>query len=198
MSARCCTRSRKPAAKPKARPQTPQIVWRDSRSIGLPYAGRLENGVQLPAFGKDFVTANPLGSGYNPAFRRWGSERLVRLILRVTAQYHRLHPKAPRVVIGDMSLQHGGPFVGYGGLGHKSHQNGLDVDIPYPRKDGAEREPQSVSDIDMKRAQDLVDLWVRAGAQFVFVGPNTGLTGPAGIVQTLVYHDDHMHVRLPG
>jgi len=31
----------------------------------------------------------------------------------------------------------------------------------------------------------------------VFVGPNTRLTGPPGIVQVLWNHDNHLHVRLP-
>ena len=53
-----------------------------------------------------------------------------------------------------------------------------------------------MGDIDHALAQDLVNRFVRAGAQFVFVGPHTGLHGPPGVVETLVYHDDHMHVRI--
>jgi hypothetical protein len=30
-----------------------------------------------------------------------------------------------------------------------------------------------------------------------FRGPRTPLTGPTGVVQSLVRHDDHLHVRLP-
>jgi protein MpaA len=48
-------------------------------------------------------------------------------------------------------------------------------------------------------AQDLVDRFVDAGASNVFVGPSTGLDGPPAIVEELpAYHDNHMHVRLPG
>ena len=40
----------------------------------------------------------------------------------------------------DLSRTHGGKFGrNFGGLGHASHQNGLDADILYPRKDGTER-----------------------------------------------------------
>jgi hypothetical protein len=46
-------------------------------------------------------------------------------------------------------------------------------------------------------AQDLVRRFVRAGAEFVFVGSRTGVTGPPSVVQELVHHDDHMHVRFP-
>ena len=76
-------------------------------------------------------------------------------------------------------------------------QNGVDADVYYPRLDRRERAPRRVSQIDQQLAQDLVDRFVRAGAQIVFVGPSTGLHGPAGVVQVLVHHDDHLHVRLP-
>jgi hypothetical protein len=46
-------------------------------------------------------------------------------------------------------------------------------------------------------AQDLVDRFVAAGAQRVFVGPRVGLRGPRGIVARLAHHDDHLHVRIP-
>ena len=38
--------------------------------------------------------------------------------------------------------------------------------------------------------------FVRAGAIKVFVGPNVGLRGRRGVVEVLVHHDDHLHVRL--
>ena len=48
-------------------------------------------------------------------------------------------------------------------------------------------------------ASELVDRSVRAGAQYVFVGPRTGLRGPGKVVLTLANHDDHLHVRIrPG
>ena len=46
-------------------------------------------------------------------------------------------------------------------------------------------------------AQDLVNRFVAAGAQKVFVGPHVGLTGKRGVVSILAYHDDHLHVRIP-
>ena len=48
----------------------------------------------------------------------------------------------------------------------------------------------------MRLAQDLVTRFVRAGAEFVFVGPNTTLHGPPNVVQKLAYHDNHLHVRV--
>jgi murein endopeptidase len=122
----------------------------------------------------------------------------VRTLLAVVDAYAAAHPHAPRVGIGDLSRPHGGDFgPEFGGIGHASHQNGLDADVYYPRLDRRERAPRRVGQIDHRLAQDLVDRFVRAGAQIVFVGPNTGLHGLTGVVQVLVHHDDHLHVRLP-
>ena len=41
-----------------------------------------------------------------------------------------------------------------------------------------------------------MDRFVAAGALTVFVGPNTGLTGPPGVVVALANHDNHLHVRI--
>jgi murein endopeptidase len=121
----------------------------------------------------------------------------VRLIERVAVEYQAAHPDAPPVLVGDLSRPHGGVFgSAYGGLGHASHQNGLDVDVYYPRRDRVVRGPWRPAQVDRALAQDLVDRFVDAGAQRVFVGPRVGLRGPRRIVQTLTHHDDHLHVRI--
>jgi murein endopeptidase len=160
----------------------------------------LLNGIRLPAEGRLFFTWDPVKDrSPNRAYRRYGTDRLLRVILDVLRAYSAAHPNAPRVAIGDLSRPHGGDFgKRFGGLGHSSHQNGRDVDIYYPRRDGRERAPRRPAQIDRALAQDLVDRFVRAGAQYVFVGPHTRLRGPHGVVQQLVHHDDHMHVRIRG
>jgi murein endopeptidase len=80
---------------------------------------------------------------------------------------------------------------------HLSHQSGLDVDIYYPRRDGALRAPGSPAAVDHRLAQDLLDRFVAAGAWMVFVGYHTGLRGPERIVIPYPNHENHMHVRLP-
>ncbi len=77
-----------------------------------------------------------------------------------------------------------------------SHQNGLDVDVYYPRLDRALRAPETVAEVDRALAQDLVSRFVGAGAQFAFVGEHVGLRGPAPVVQAIAHHDDHVHVRI--
>jgi murein endopeptidase len=174
------------------------VRWRTSSAVGLPYAGRLVRGVELPESGRDYFTWDAvLKSSPSRTWRRWGTDALIRTVLEVLAEYRAAHPDAPRVGIGDLSRPHGGVFdQRYGGLGHASHQNGLDADVYYPRRDGAERRPFKLSQVDLVLAQDLVDRFVAAGAQYVFVGPRLALTGPRRIVSKLAHHDDHLHVRL--
>lgn len=175
-----------------------QIAWRDSTPVGRPNHGALVHGVQLPAEGADFFSFDPvLGAAPNRDRRRWAVDTTIRSLLRVLAEYRAANPGAPRVGIGDLSRPQGGPFGRrFGGLGHASHQNGLDVDIYYPRDDRLELPPDSVRDIDRRLAADLVRRFVRARATFVFVGPQTKLRrGPKRIVQKLIHHDEHMHVR---
>jgi murein endopeptidase len=178
--------------------QWPVVRWRSSRAVGRPYAGRLVRGVQLPTEGEHFFTWDPiLKRPPNRGWRRWGTDKLVRTLLAVVADYRLANPGAPRVGVADLSRPRGGEFgPRYGGLGHRSHQNGLDVDVYYPRLDRRERRPKRPRQIDFVLAQDLVNRFVEAGAVYVFVGPRTHLHGPRKVVQPLVYHDDHLHVRI--
>jgi murein endopeptidase len=168
-----------------------------SVSLGLPHRGALIRGVQLPPEGEDFFTWDfPLRRAPNRGWRRWAAGRTIATVLAVIAEYRAANIGAPRVGIADLSRPHGGDFgKRFGGLGHASHQNGTDVDVLYPRRDLLELRPSKVAQIDRALAQDLVDRFVAAGAEFVFVGPHTRLTGPRKVVQPLVFHDDHMHVR---
>jgi murein endopeptidase len=174
-------------------PPPAKIRWHQSQALGSPAAGRLLHGVQLPAAGPHYFTWDPLlHRRPDRGWRRWGTDDLVRTLLGVIAIYAAEHPDAPRVGVGDLSRPHGGPF----GPRHASHQNGLDVDVYYPRTDLRERPPRTAVQIDHRLAQSLLDLFVRAGAQLIFVGPNAGLTGPPGVVEVLWNHDNHLHVRI--
>ena len=169
-----------------------------SIAVGKPWNGRLIDGVQLPAAGTDFITWDEvLHRSPNRGWRRWGTDALVVLLDRVTREYREAHPGVPPVLISDLSRPHGGPFGrNYGGLGHDSHQNGLDADVMYPRSDGALRAADRPSEVDRALAQDLVDRFLAAGAVKLFVGPHLHLHGPGSIVIPLAHHDDHVHVRI--
>jgi murein endopeptidase len=174
------------------------IRWRPSRAIGLPFRGRLERGVRLPSEGSTFFTWDPIRKTTpNRDWRRYGTDRLVQTLLDVMGEFQDAHPDAARVGVGDLSRPHGGNFgAQFGWPGHGSHQNGLDVDVYYPRRDRLERAPLRVAQIDHALAQELVDRFVAAGAQYVFVGLSTGLHGPRRVVQAIPLHNNHLHVRL--
>jgi Penicillin-insensitive murein endopeptidase len=165
---------------------SPAVVVPQVGSIaaGATNRGRLINGVQLPASGPDWLALSPPDN-------RWTTDRMLAYLLAVLRDYRIANPGAPQVMIGDLSLPYGGQFAG-----HVSHQNGLDADVFYPRLDRSLQAPRRVADVDRGLAQDLVNRFVAAGAQFAFVGPHVGLGGPAGIVQVLKNHDDHVHVRI--
>ena len=169
-----------------------QVRWRHSTSVGLPWDGRLVAGVELPPEGAHFFTWDPLlRRKPNRTCRRYASDQVVRVVLRIASEFARTHPDAPRLAVGDLSQRGGGRF----GKLHVSHQNGLDVDVYYPRRDRRELPPRLVADVDRRLAQDLVDRFVAAGATKVFVGPRLALRGPADIVQPLWNHDLHLHAR---
>jgi penicillin-insensitive murein endopeptidase len=177
--------------------RTPRVQWRESRPVGSPSAGRLVRGVRLPAGGPGFVTWDPITREFpSRGWRRWGTDDVVRTTMRVLRSYARRHPDARPVVVGDLSRPRGGDFgPQYGFVGHASHQNGLDVDVYYPRRDGRLRPIRDPADVDRGAAQELVDAFVAAGAVKVFTGPSLGLRGPAGVVAPLAGHDNHLHVR---
>jgi len=180
----------------------PSTLFEGSLALGRPMRGALRRGLRFPAStGYAFTWDFPLERSPSRWWRRWGTEKLVRTIQCVLARNDDVHPFGQRIGVADLSRPAGGPFgARYGGLGHASHQNGLDVDVLYPRRDHCECEPVRVSQVDVERSQELVDAFVTAGAQYVFVSPALWrrglLRGPREVVRPLVFHDDHIHVRL--
>ena len=181
------------------RPSAHEVDYRSSVAVGAHEAGSLERGVMLPSEGRTWVSWDPVEREKpNRWWRRWGTDELVRSTLRVVREFAADHPNAERILIGDLSRPEGGDFgTDYGPIGHASHQNGLDVDVYYPRLDGREWTPRLPSQVDVELSQDLVDRFVAAGAEKVFVGPSLALSGPPDVVVPLANHDNHLHFRLP-
>jgi hypothetical protein len=183
-----------PAATP--REVRPRVEWRDSRALGTPNGGSLQNAVRLPDAAPGYYTYDP--ATQRPpggADRTWGTSLLVREVLDLGGWWARTHPVQPRLGIGDLSRQSGGPFTGPV-VGHASHQNGLDVDIRLVRRDGAEA-GAGPDTYDRALTQAVVDRLVARGASLVLIGPSLDLHGPAGVVVRWPNHDDHLHVRFP-
>ena len=165
----------------------------------MPSAGALVRGVRLPAAGRHFATWDPvLRRSPNRPWRRHGTDALVRVVLDVVRSYSAAHPRALPALVGDLSRPRGGDFGRrFGIIGHSTHQNGLDVDVYYPRLDRRPRPPTVPWQVDRALAQDLVDRFVRAGAALVLVGSNVRLTEPAGVVKPFPNHDNQLHARIP-
>lgn len=180
----------------------PSLLTAGSLARGTPNRGTLVRGVQFPAESNVAFTWDfPLGVSPSRPWRRWGTERLVRTLDCVLTQVSLADAFGRPVGVADLSRPRGGPFGSrYGGMGHASHQNGLDADVLYPRLDECECAPTRVAQIDVPRTQQLVSAFVAAGATYVFVSPvlwrQGRLRGPKAVVRPLVYHDDHLHVRL--
>jgi hypothetical protein len=184
---------RRAAQRPLRKPAAayPHVRWDVATSHGLPSAGYLTGGTQLPVEGPDWVTWDPVTDSVpNLPHRLFGNEHVIRSLLDAIARYRTAHPDAPRVVVGDISFRGGGPMDE-----HRSHQNGLDVDVYYPRKDGRLRAPTTTDQIDRRLAQDLLDRFLRLNVEMVFVGYHAGLRGPGGVVVPYPSHENHMHVR---
>ena len=169
-----------------------------SVALGVPWCGHLLNGVALPPVGRGFFTWDfPLRRAPNRYWRRYGTARLLALVQRVMSAYADAHPGLPRIGIADLSLPRGGPFgERYGGVGHLSHQNGLDVDVLYPRRDRTERPARYAWEVDAALAQDLLNRFVAAGVEHVFIGYRVRVYGRWPRVARAAFHDDHMHVRI--
>jgi murein endopeptidase len=90
------------------------------RAVGDHNRGRLVHGEQIQP-GLGYVVRN--------ARESYGTSTTVNLLRRCVRKTRRSSPGMAPIVIGDISLKHGGPF-----RPHKSHQNGLDVDVGYVSK----------------------------------------------------------------
>ncbi len=171
---------------------------RRSVALGTPTAGALRGGVRLPASGPSFRTWDPiLRRAPNRGWRRHGTDRLVGLLERVARAHARAHPGAPPMVIGDLSRPRGGDFgARYGIVGHTSHQNGLDADVYYPRRDGRAAPPDRRGDVDRRLARSLTRRFLAAGAERILVSPTLAVGSPGRGLRIVAGHEDHLHVRI--
>jgi murein endopeptidase len=127
----------------------------------------------------------------------------VEFITKLGVAWNEQNPEGPRLLIGDLSIEGGGPTPkqwgnparGY----HKSHGSGLDFDVQVIRTDNEEK-PRSVTVshrlYDRARTQNLVNLIRQlAGAKFdLILSADEQLHGRnARVEPTHVYH---LHVRL--
>ena len=101
---------------------------RGSRSIGLPFDGRLHRGVELRE--SEYLRRV---TEYEPGGNFYGTWELVQLLERAAYRVARRLPGA-KLSVGELSAPEGGRLPG-----HASHQNGRDVDIAFYMLDGRDR-----------------------------------------------------------
>ena len=75
---------------------------------------------------------------FRPRGHHYGTPRLISFIKETTSLWKKLDPSTERLQIGDLSAKSGGKI-----FRHVSHQNGLDADIVYLRKDKRETKPRN-------------------------------------------------------
>jgi len=181
-------------------------------SIGQPSSGCVQGAVALLLHGSGYVVAHP------ERHREYGHPSLVAYIHALVATARK--QKLGLVVVGDLGQPRGGPTP----TGHRSHQNGLDVDIWYASPSptlspGKAPLPPAPSVVDL-RTNKMLPAWnkkvvklVEAAAanpavDRIFVHPAVkralcqdkdakAARGPwLGRLRPWWGHQDHFHVRL--
>jgi|GEM_PF-3169464 len=120
----------KPSALPKNSDDAP--LAGPAQSLYYYDRGSLQNGTEIEDEGKGFIKIfrdrDEATGG-----RGWGTRTMIALIKRMAANFAELNPGSERLQIADIARKHGGK------IGHGSHQNGLDADIVYIRKNHKEQ-----------------------------------------------------------
>jgi murein endopeptidase len=173
---------------------SPTACDRDpSAARGKPSSGSLVSGLNLTDEGGGYVH---LRGSDGPDTDDWATLPLLSCIEAVGRDAETM---AIRLTINDLSLRAGGPFVP-----HSSHQNGLDADVRYVRRDGrvAPLDIRSTpGDYDAVTTQALLQAFVRrCSVSAIFVDlPSLGFTNEELDSPVLVQapgHTNHFHVRL--
>ncbi len=120
------------------------------QAIGLPYKGSLENATNF----KELVDSNsklPLELKNTFRGRYYGTYELTQSILNLANYQHKI-TDGDILIVGDLSQKNGGKLAF---SSHKSHQNGLDVDIAYALKDDRTPNFNSVLDRNGKVSENM-------------------------------------------
>ncbi len=86
-------------------------------SVGVPHHGVVTDAVAMPKKGDGYVLFRDDGV-------RWGSQRLIDILLRAAAKVSAERPGGSPLVVGDLSERFGGETTR-----HRSHRTGRDVDL---------------------------------------------------------------------
>lgn len=145
-----------------------------SEPVGTNNNGSLINGVPLAEAGEGFIHM------YRDTNRFWGTIEMVHMLEQAAADVDQKFPGRDRLQIEDIGFEKGGEIDG-----HASHENGLDVDLQFYKKDRIEHDPISknqvyadpmvekgkvISNFDVERNWELMKALHRHGdVQKIFV-----------------------------
>ena len=189
-------------SRPEKRP-----ISEGKRARAFRSRGKAEGSVQAVYSDPRIVAPITTGPGYFfDGTRRQNIARpeTVRVLQTVGQQWEALHPDGPRINVGAVGLTYGGPLPLKRQPGdtrppfHKSHQNGIDMDIRPMRNDGKE-EGVKISDRHYSRAltNELIELFLSQGilrVDKIFFNDRTLIDRYPG-VQYQEGHDNHFHIR---
>ncbi|MCH7575090.1 MAG: penicillin-insensitive murein endopeptidase [Candidatus Marinimicrobia bacterium] len=163
---------------------------------GTPTSGWLEGGLNMPDAGEGYYHY------YGPDtvveyFDDWGTLTLINML--EGGGRSSKDGGLARIGFGDLSLKAGGDWQP-----HDSHQNGLDVDIRYLRKDGAEDRLDigtNYDEYDVTGTVKMINLLIETQIPIalVYVHPNVGISARTEPLPQIIYrvdHYNHFHVRI--
>ncbi len=167
---------------PECRDIGSRALWREWAESEWEIGPNPRVNTPLPRLGPGFISSVPTS-------QQFGLPETIQVLQAIAAVWEHAHPGGPVLNIRDISLRGGGPM-----RGHRSHRQGIDVDIRPVRNDNRQgpitfRSPAYAQDL----TQQLVDI-IRANGilrvQFIFFN-DPAIRG----VQPWPNHDDHLHIR---
>ncbi len=186
-----------------------------SSAVGFYTDGSLEEGGCIPAEGEGYMQL------YRDVNNIFATRPLLNMITEAGREMNEKYPGRDRLQVEEMSASEGGEIDG-----HASHENGLDVDIQFYKRDGVEHIPtgqqyyapsmvvgNAVSpNFDLERNWELMKTLHRHGnVQRIFIdtklknalcnyarstGDFAANTRVLRSLQHQTNHQDHIHVRL--
>jgi penicillin-insensitive murein endopeptidase len=115
----------------------PENSKSNPQAVGFYAEGKLINDLFFPFVGEGFLKV------FRDRKRNYATDYLYSVISYGAKELQRRYPDGERVQIGDISKQGGGQLSR-----HASHQNGLDADLSYFRKDRREMDPEGFGGFD--------------------------------------------------
>lgn len=184
------------------RPASRRLLWQLSHGCRKPKINP-EQGC-VPLVNTQLVRGQPGMRSYGQPASRWGLQETIAELNRIAAEWNSRHDNMPPIRVGDLSFQNGGDHPG-----HKSHHDGLNVDILAVGKDNTGdrvdflKEPDKYS---RERTRELIQIIRRTGrVDFIYfddkqlqaeVFQGEVLCHPASKRNPNANdHTDHLHVR---